>query len=234
MDGNAHTTARVNRLLQPFGLVLLGSMRVEKADGLADLEGNVPVRGLLLIGNGGSSSWQVFSQSAEFADGRDNPLDRWSARIGNELAATIGGRAIFPYEGPPFPPFLSWAAATGTAVPSRLSMFMHKDFGLWHAYRFALAVPEAPGRLLAGAVSESPCLSCADTPCLAACPVGAFSGAAYRPDLCMDYLASDAGSPCRQLGCASRRACPVGKAFTYRPEQAEFHMDAFVRSRLRG
>jgi hypothetical protein len=47
----------------------------------------------------------------------------------------------------------------------------------------------------------------------------------------MDYLRGDGKSACRQLGCESRRACPVGKAFTYVPEQAKFHMDAFVRSR---
>lgn len=231
MNHDAFATDRVNRLLQPFGLVLLGSLPVTDGDGMADLDGRTPVRGLLLVGNGGSSLWPVFRRSAEFADGRADPLDRWSTRVGNEIAATLGGRAIFPFEGPPFPPFLSWAARTGTAVSSRLSLFMHRGFGLWHAYRFALALPESPGRSPAGAVFGSPCLQCVEQPCLAACPVNAFSGPAYRSDLCMDYLDNDAESACRRLGCASRRACPVGRVFTYLPEQARFHMDAFVKSR---
>jgi hypothetical protein len=234
MDNKAYPSGRINRLLQPFGLVLLGFLPVTDADGMADLDDGAPVLGLLLIGNGGSSLWPEFSRSAEFADGRANPLDRWSMRVGKELAATLGGRAIFPFEGPPFPPFLSWAARTGAAVSSRLSLFMHRSFGLWHAYRFALAVPESPGRLPGGIAFESPCLKCRDQPCLAACPVNAFSSPSYRSDLCLDYLAHEQQSACRQLGCASRRACPVGKAFTYLPGQAEFHMDAFVKSRFRG
>jgi hypothetical protein len=234
MDNEAYPSGRINRLLQPFGLVLLGSLPVTDGDGMADLDDGAPVRGLLLIGNGGSSLWPVFSRSAEFADGRPDPLDRWSARVGTELAATLGGRAIFPFEGPPVAPFLGWAERTGTAVSSRLSLFMHRHFGLWHAYRFALAVPGSPGRLPDGADFESPCLHCVDQPCLAACPVSAFSGPSYRSDLCLDYLAREKKSACRQLGCASRRACPVGKAFTYLPGQAKFHMDAFVKSRFRG
>lgn len=234
MDHDVYATGRVNRLLQPFGLVLLGSLPVADEDGMADLDGQVPVRGLLLVGNGGPSLWPVFSRSAELADGGPDPLDRWSLRVGNELAATLGGRAIFPFEGPPFPPFLSWAAESGTAVSSRLSLFMHRSFGLWHAYRFALAVPGSPGRPPAGATFESPCLKCVEQPCLAACPVSAFSGPAYRADLCIDYLDNDAQSACRRLGCASRRACPVGRAFTYVPDQARFHMDAFVKSQQGG
>lgn len=230
MQHDAYVTDRVNGLLQPFGLVLLGSLPVSDEDGMADLDGQAPVRGLLLVGNGGASLWPVFSRSAEFADGAADPLDRWSSRVGKELAATLGGRAIFPFEGPPFPPFLSWAGRAGTAVSSRLSLFMHRSFGLWHAYRFALAVPAATGRPRADAAFESPCLQCVEQPCLAACPVSAFSGPAYRSDLCVAYLGHDTESACRRRGCASRRACPVGRVFTYSPEQARFHMDAFVKS----
>lgn len=234
MENDSCITDRVNALLQPLGLVLLGALPVTDEDQLADTDGQAPVRRLLLIGNGGSSLWPVFSRSAEFADGRADPLDRWSRRVGNELAAVLGGRAIFPFEGPPFPPFLAWADTAGAAVASRLSLFMHQRFGLWHAYRFALAVPELPDRPTPEVVFESPCLSCEDEPCLHACPVDAFSGPSYRSDLCMDYLARDTQSACRQMGCASRRACPVGQAFTYLPRQAKFHMDAFVKSRTGG
>jgi len=234
MDHDAYATDRINGLLQPFGLVLLGTLPITEGDGLAELAGQSPVRGLLLVGNGGSSLWPVFSRSAEFADGGADPLDRWSSRVGNELAAALGGRAIFPFEGPPFPPFLGWAARSGTAVSSRMSLFMHRKFGLWHAYRFALAVPESPGRPTARVAYESPCRQCAEKPCLGACPVSAFSGPAFRSALCIDYLRNDADSACRRLGCTSRRACPVGRAFTYHPEQARFHMDAFVKTRQGG
>jgi len=234
MDDDVCPTDRVNGLLQPLGLVLLGSLPVTDEGGMAGLDGPAPLRGLLLVGNGGSSLWPVFSRSAEFADGGADPLDRWSLRVGHELAARLGGRAIFPFEGPPFPPFLSWAAETGESVSSRLSLFMHRRLGLWHAYRFALAVPWSTDRPPTGAAFESPCLQCAEQPCLDACPVSAFSGPVYRSDLCTDYLDSGTESDCRRLGCASRRACPEGRVFTYLPEQASFHMDAFVKSQQGG
>jgi len=226
MDDDSYTGGRLDGLLQPLGLVLLGSLPFTEAEGVHDADGR-----LLLVGNGGSSFWPVFSRSAEFADGGDDPLDRWSVRVGNELADILGGRAIYPFEGPSFPPFLRWAGLSGAAVASRLSLFIHRRFGLWHAYRFALAVPGWCGRPAPGGAFESPCLTCVEQPCLAACPVEAFSGPSYRAELCADYLAADTHSGCRQLGCASRRACPVGKAFTYLPRQAKFHMDAFVKSR---
>jgi len=172
----------------------------------------------------------VFSRSAEFADGKADPLDRWSVRVGNELAAALGGRAIFPFDGPPFPPFLGWAARAGTAASTRLSLFMHRDFGLWHAYRFALAVPKRPDMVPMETGFESPCSSCADQPCLGACPVEAFNEPIYRADLCVDYLVKNSNSACRQRGCESRRTCPVGSAFTYPLAQARFHMDAFVKA----
>lgn len=231
MLDDARYTTRVNGLLQPFGLILLGVLPVTEKDGLAGVDDDIRVRSLLLVGNAGSSLWPVFSRSPEFADGAADPLDRWSVRIGNELAAQVGGYAIFPFEGPPFPPFLDWAARSGSSALSRLSLHIHQRFGLWHAYRFALAVPASPGRNPAGSAVESPCLSCVDMPCLQACPVDAFSGPAYRSDLCMTYLTREDGSACRRLGCESRRACPAGKAFTYWPEQAKFHMDAYVQSR---
>jgi hypothetical protein len=32
-------------------------------------------------------------------------------------------------------------------------------------------------------------------------------------------------------GCLARRACPVGKGFTYHPVQAQFFMRAFIAAR---
>lgn len=222
----------IHGLLKPFGLLLIGAFEVTDEDRVPAVAENVPARQLLLIGNGGSSFWPVFSHSPEFADGLADPLDRWSRRVGSQLAEQLGGRVIFPFEGPPYAPFLAWAGKTGKAANSRLSLFIHERFGLWHAYRFALAMPEIHEPSSAAFEFASPCLSCEDKPCLAACPVDAFSGPAYRVDSCMDYLVSDAVSACRKLGCAARRACPAGKAFIYLPEQAVFHMNAFVKPRL--
>jgi epoxyqueuosine reductase len=232
MNNNFSDDNGLERFLNSFSLFLIGSLRVTDGDRVPDISDNVPSRELLLIGNGGSSFWPNFSQSQEFEDGLADPLDRWSRRVGNLLANKMGGRAFFPFEGPPHRPFLSWASKTGQVASSRLSLFTHERFGLWHAYRFALALPKLRDESPVGDTLISPCLSCEDKPCLNACPVNAFAGASYRADLCMDYLVGDHTRACRELGCAARRACPVGKAFTYTPEQAKFHMDAFVKPRI--
>jgi hypothetical protein len=233
MDKDFYIETRLRSLLQPFGLLLIGSLKIDHDDHIPDIADELPARQVLLIGNGGSSFWPVFSQSSEYQDGMSDPLDRWSRRVGRTLADKMGGRAIYPFEGPPHPPFLSWAAKTGKVVSSRLALFIHERFGLWHAYRFALAISQTHEQETSGAEIESPCLSCQDQPCLEACPVDAFANQSYQADLCMDYLLGDATSACRDQGCAARRACPVGKSFAYLPVHAKFHMDAYVKPHIK-
>jgi hypothetical protein len=217
ISGNSEMTDRsaVENLLRPHGLVILGELPET-----------------LLIGNAGSSFWSCFERSPEYSDGSPHPMDRWSKRIGLAVAAELDAQAIFPFEGPPYPPILQWAEAAGHASPSPISMFIHHEYGLWHAYRFALrfSQPLAGSFLNFGEVS--PCLSCNDQPCLAACPVHAFSESRYRVDDCVDFLASDESSACREYGCDARKACPVATEYQYGPMHARFHMDAFVKSQL--
>jgi epoxyqueuosine reductase len=220
--------AGLGKLLKPFGLCLIGAKQISHEDHVPDIAENQPARCVLLIGNGGSSLWRAFSQSPEFRDGLTDPLDQWSKRVGDHLAGKLGGRAIFPFDGPPYAPFLSWAGKTGHVLASRISMSIHTQFGLWHAYRFALALPEPLDSLAVEPEFEPPCISCVDQPCLKACPVNAFVNDSYRVNQCMDYLVTDSESDCRRLGCEARRACPVGTEFTYLPEHAKFHMDAFI------
>jgi len=222
--------SKIQSLLKPHGLLVLGAMRVSEEDGVPDVAESRPARQLLLIGNGGSSLWPVFRHSSEFRDGLADPLDRWSKRVGEYLATELGGRAIFPFDGPPYPPFLCWAGKTGQVLPSPVSMFIHAKFGLWHAYRFALAFSEQQDGFPAEAQFKSPCLDRKNQPCLKACPVSAFTSNTYRVERCMDYLVNDTETACMRLGCEARRACPAGREFTYLPEHARFHMDAFVKS----
>lgn len=230
MNRETSNSTRIKNLLESHGLLLLGTMEVSDKDRVPDIDKLRPARKLLLVGNGGSSIWPAFRASPEFHDGLADPLDRWSTRVGKTLAAELDGRAIFPFDGPPYPPFLSWAVRTGCVAPSPVSMFIHTKFGLWHAYRFALAFSELQDDLPVQADFAGPCSSCPDQPCLSACPVKAFSGGKYAVNQCMDYLVTDNATSCRTQGCDARRACPVGKGFTYVPEQARFHMDAFINS----
>ena len=143
----------------------------------------------------------------------------------------FGASALYPFDGPPYWPFQRWAMRAEPVRPSPLGILIHPRHGLWHAYRAALAFAEEiplPPR------EDAPdlCGECADKPCLAACPVGAFGAAGYDVGACLEHLRSAAGRDCMTAGCRARRACPVGQQHAYPPAQAAFHMAAF-RARCR-
>jgi hypothetical protein len=182
----------------------------------------------VLVGNAGSGFWEVFANSEEYADGFSDPLDRWSKRIGDGLADFTGAEVTYPFEGPPYAPFLDWAGETGRVSRSPLSIFIHHKHGLWHAYRFMLSFDQVAEDYPVPEQFPSPCESCSEKPCLSACPVSAFSDGHFDVEKCMSYLKSDENSDCRRYGCVARQACPVMPQNRYIPEHAKFHMQAFV------
>jgi hypothetical protein len=185
---------------------------------------------LVLVGNIGSSYWPIFSQSAEYLDGEADPLDRWSRRVANEIAAELALQPVYPFSGPPYYPFQQWAQRAEKLVQSPIGVMMHPEYGLWHSYRFALLGPEfavvedkTPG--------ESPCLSCDSKPCLQRCPVGAFDGNSYDVDRCAGYLLQTPQAECHSRGCLARYACPIAPQLSYVPAQGKFHLQAFLNAR---
>lgn len=214
-----------------LGLKILGVLEVDEEDRLPALPGGDTARLLLLVGNAGPDMWPVFSASAEYADGNDNPLDRWSQRVTEKLTERFGVTPLFPFGGPPHWPFVTWAQRARACHSSPLGMALHPRYGLWHAYRFALLTNADKEHLVLSADSsaDSDCVSCTDQPCLSACPVNAFTGSEYLYKTCAEFLAREPDYPCNHLGCAARRACPVGREFLYPPAQAAFHTEVFVR-----
>ncbi|NKB58214.1 MAG: hypothetical protein GKS00_17960 [Alphaproteobacteria bacterium] len=182
---------------------------------------------LLLIGNAGPALWRVF-ESAQ-PTGQDS-LNYWTKDILTAIAAQFVATAVYPFEGPPYAPFFAWAKRAEPVHPSPLGMLIHPSFGLWHAWRGALAFPERL-ELPPLEPAPSPCDGCSDRPCLTACPVDAFSNGVYDVEACAGHLRTDEGADCMALGCRARRACPVGMDYVYEPEQAVFHMTAFLRDR---
>lgn len=212
------------------GLVLLGAFHPEAADAVPALSDGRACRTLLLVGNVGGSLWTRFSAAPEAGDGAADPLDRWSARVIGALAAAAGGEALFPFGGPPYLPFQRWAKRGAPLGQSPLGMLIHPDYGLWHAYRGAIALAEAlplPPR----DPRPSPCESCAGRPCLSACPVDAFTATGYDVTACAAHVAGPDGGDCFERGCRARRACPVGRDRHYPAAQARFHMAAFIAAR---
>jgi hypothetical protein len=184
---------------------------------------------LVLAGFIGSFNWRHFKESAEASGGEPDALDRWSLRIIGALARELSATALFPFQGPPWLPFLRWAQKAEPLHPSPIGMLIHPDWGLWHSFRGALAfreridLPAADRRL-------SPCDTCVDKPCLTTCPVGAFKQNTYDVAACIAHIGTARGADCMNEGCRARRACPVGAAYRYTPDQANFHMRAFYNA----
>ncbi|MEO1191289.1 MAG: ferredoxin [Pseudomonadota bacterium] len=212
--------------VQAEGLTPRGALMLDDRDrNDADLPGEA--RWLLLLGGVGGSLWPSFSLSPELADEARDPLDRWSLRIISGLAEDLGGWALFPFGGPPYRPFLRWARAAERLESSPIGMLIHPHHGLWHAYRGALAFTAAPADWQPATPTPRPCETCADSPCLSACPVEAFSAAGYDVARCRAHLATPEGRDCMEGGCLARRACPVAPGLAYAGPQAAFHMRAF-------
>lgn len=219
----------LNGELQQLGLILRGGFSPDAHDALPLLPDGRAACWLALVGVAGSAFWPHFRASPEFDDGLPHPLDRWSRAVGDAMAARRGGMALYPFGGPPHHPFQRWAERAEGLHASPLGLRLHPHYGLWHSYRFALALPRAADDA-AATDATGLCARCEAQPCLRACPVDAFTGSEYRVDVCAAHLQSQPEPTCRGTGCLARHACPVGQAFAPQPEHARFLMDAFVRS----
>lgn len=204
------------------GLTLRGVLHPSADDGAPP-----GCRTLLLLGPDEPWFWPIFRAAPECRDTRPHSLDRWSQRVIGALAQVWGGQAIFPSDGPPYPRFLHWAQASGRAWPSPIGPLVHDEAGLNLSYRGAVALDE---RLdLQDPPVTTPCTGC-PRPCTSACPVGALrEGATYDTTACQVHLRRPAGADCVTGGCLARRACPVSARLGRLPEQAAFHMAAFMK-----
>ena len=181
-------------------------------------------RALVLIGpQGGAVWWDRLQASPEWQDGAPDPVDRWSHRILSSLAAQFSARALFPSDGPPYPPFLRWARESGALWQSPVGMLVHADAGLWVSFRGALALPFA----LSLPPARNPCTACQSQPCRSACPVNALGSDGYDTAACHAFLDTAAGRDCLQNGCRARRACPASQSHARVASQSEYHMSQF-------
>lgn len=206
------------RAAQPLGLMVMGHLhRADDAGGPCST---------VLLGTG-PGFWPVFTAAPEYRDGRPDPVDRWSKRVLGALARRFDAGCDFPSDGPPYPPFIAWALASGRFAQSPVGMLVHDRAGLMISLRGALHLrpalppPPAPSRRF------DPCAPC-PAPCTRACPVGALgAGAGYDLARCHGYLDREGAQSCMMQGCAARLACPLSRGAGRVAAQSALHMKAF-------
>jgi hypothetical protein len=225
--------------LAPHGLILRGGFDFGPGEPAPPGHSGVPAQSVLLFGQAGAASWPHFQRWLEAQpDDLQNPLDTWSRAVIGEVAKEFGARAVGPNE-KPYLPFQQWAMRAEGLKASPLGILMHPQYGLWHAYRGALLFEEALENFAAasGGVAGQPakapvhlCDLCTSKPCLASCPVGAYSGSGFAYDACVAHAKSRAGDACSDSGCRARNACPHGAAYRYPTEVQAFHMASFIKA----
>ena len=198
-------------------LTLLGALETTAQDNLGD------VKTLVLLGPAEPEFWDAVQNSPEWR--RAHPIDSWSRRVVDTWAKQIGATAFYPFDGPPWHPFLDWGRRTGRIDVSPVGMLVHDTAGLFVSFRAALGLPHA---LEGPAAPSRICETCTDKPCLTACPVDALQGATYAAETCKSHLRDVAGQDCVTQGCRARRACPISKSWGRRPEQSAYHMRRFL------
>lgn len=205
--------------LVAVGLRACGYFLISEADALPLSQGT-----LILVGQT-ADNWSIFQSSAEYVDGLNNPLDRYSRRVCSAIAEPYSGIVFMPSDGPPFLPFQNWAQRVEAVHFSQLGLLMHPVYGLWHAYRAAIALPIVLPLPSAVSTPQNKCDSC-NKKCLSACPVHAFSKDFYDVNKCRTYLHDNPQSPCH-YGCLARGSCPPGNVHRYGEEHRVFLMQQF-------
>jgi len=136
--------------------------------------------------------------------------------------AAMAGQVVRPTDSTDF---VALARACGLGVTSRLGLLLHRDFGPWWSVRaLALTRLELPatGHASAAEPGFDPCNGCS-APCESACPGAAIGVAGFDVARCASQrLRSEACA----VGCAARRACPVGGAHALRREDESVYAAA--------
>jgi epoxyqueuosine reductase len=213
------TLEDIESAVLPHRLMLMGAFHPGPEDGLPP-----EIATLILFGPREPGFWSNITAEAEWRDGAPDAIDRWSRRVIGRMACDLGGKAFFPFSGPPWRPFIRWAKASGRAWASPVTILVHDTAGLFVSYRGAIGLKE---RLDLPPPLPCPCDSCEGKPCLAACPPRALTGEGYDVPACHTFLDTAPGQDCMTQGCAVRRACPVSQAYGRVAEQSAYHMRSF-------
>jgi epoxyqueuosine reductase len=157
-------------------------------------------------------------------DAGPDPIDRWSRRVIGHMACDLGAKALFPFGGPPWHPFIAWALRSGRAWQSPVGFLVHDQAGLMVSYRGALALSHRhrPAR-------HADAAPCADLRRAMPCRLpGRTRSQAQATIRTPATLSRHRPEPIAwNHGCAVRRACPLSRSYGRLPEQSAYHMRRF-------
>ncbi|MFO1051132.1 MAG: hypothetical protein U1F36_02815 [Planctomycetota bacterium] len=211
-----------------FGVVDTGEFDATQPCGRRIAERRASCGTVIVLGTGGPESFSRVKRRAGGAlrepHPRYHPIDDWSRRIAEALAARLRDAGhdcelALPTGRRPLN-FRQLAEAAGLGVVSPvLGHLLHPRFGPWVSLRAALLVDGRPfGRVTTPALDFAPCCGC-PRPCVTACPV-----AVYRDPARADHegcARHRIGGGCDE-GCAALHACPLGHEHRYSAEEERF------------
>lgn len=186
-------------------------------------------RQLVLIGNAGRALWAALKASG--LDSAD-PIDDFSVdAVERWFAERLPGHRytlLYPGETPVGLQALGRLAGWHHATPFMVGIL--PGWGSWFGYRVALLadtdLPPTPPLQV-----ESPCLSCAARPCVAACPAQAMAGGEFDLRACVDHRRQP--DSCCAHACMARDACPVGREHRYDEDHMRHTYDQSLRALAR-
>ena len=174
----------------------------------------------------GAQFWRSFS--SERPEGAD-PIEAWTKRVLEEIAAELGAKVLLASTGPPFLP-LEWAKRSEPVTESPIGLLIHPvmDYGMssGHAAVPRETLTEARSRA-PGAQGMSPCDTCVDQPCMRACPVKVVNGDIFDVAACLALLVRRKGLIVLVAAARPPRV-PRWKRLCLWPAQALHHMQGFL------
>ncbi len=193
-------------------------------------------KSIILAGFAGNKFWEVLraflSNNPEFENARIDWIDDYTKLI-FDLAARIldesgvSYKMVFPFGKTAFDlDFMELGRMSGVGVDSLLGILLHPEYGPWISLRGALITNLVFSTYDNPLTNFNPCPPCAK-PCITVCPAKTISARGWNWNACMDYRLS---SETCESNCASRRACPYGKAHQYTEEQLAHHHKFVLRS----
>lgn len=177
---------------------------------------------LILIGHAGTQFWRALNEEVADVMKQAHPIDTFTVDAVQKFLQAEHASADYEivYPGAYTVSLQELGKLAGWHHASPFMVGINAHFGSWFAYR-ALVLANTDLPVTPEHISESPCLTCEDKPCISACPPGALNDGEFNLEKCVGYR-QQADSLCKTT-CLARRACPVASEHRYNDEQMRYH-----------